>query len=186
MEEKVSKVVTKCQSPSSTLDYNNSLGVFNGISYPTDIVLKDKFTDNIEPVLPKFIYSEPTKEGFLFKNKAYDESIRVRVPFAYPNNLQALTTHRRSNQAQKTAAANKPLSHPTFAEMITEAITNLKERTGIVSLWRDNTANVIRYFPAQALNFAFEDYFKRLFDFNKDKDGYWKWLAGDLASGARI
>jgi hypothetical protein len=75
MEEKVSKVVTKCQSPSSTLDYNNSLGVFNGISYPTDIVLKDKFTDNIEPVLPKFIYSEPTKEGFLFKNKAYDESV---------------------------------------------------------------------------------------------------------------
>ncbi|KAI5429859.1 hypothetical protein KIW84_034445 [Lathyrus oleraceus] len=130
MEEKVSKVVTKCQSPSSTLDYNNSLGVFNAISYPTDIVLKDKSTDNIEPVLPKFIYSEPIKEGFLFKNKAYDESIRVRVSFAYPNNLQALTTHRRSNQAQKTAAANKPLSHPTFAEMITEAITNLKERTG--------------------------------------------------------
>ncbi|KAI5422254.1 uncharacterized protein LOC127076201 [Lathyrus oleraceus] len=75
MEEKVSKVVTKCQSSSSTLDHNNSLGAFNGISYPTDIVLKDKFTDSIEPVLPKFIYSEPTKEGFLFKNKAYDESM---------------------------------------------------------------------------------------------------------------
>lgn len=75
MEEKVSKVVTKCQSPSSTLDYNYSLGAFNGISYPTDTVLKDKFTDNIKPVLPKFIYSERTKEGFLFKNKAYDESV---------------------------------------------------------------------------------------------------------------
>ncbi|KAI5427547.1 hypothetical protein KIW84_032811, partial [Lathyrus oleraceus] len=34
MEEKVSKVVTKCQSSSSTLDHNNSLGAFNGISYP--------------------------------------------------------------------------------------------------------------------------------------------------------
>lgn len=65
IKEKVSKVVTKCQSPSSTLDYNNSLGVFNGISYPTDIVLKDKFTDNIEPVLPKFLYSKPIKEGFI-------------------------------------------------------------------------------------------------------------------------
>ena len=29
---------------------------------------------------------------------------------------------------------------------------------GIVSLWRGNTANVIRYFPTQALNFAFSTY----------------------------
>ncbi|MED6121115.1 ADP/ATP carrier protein [Stylosanthes scabra] len=54
---------------------------------------------------------------------------------------------------------------------------------GVASLWRGNTANVIRYFPTQALNFAFKDYFKRLFNFKKDKDGYWKWFAGNLASG---
>ncbi|KAK6802923.1 hypothetical protein RDI58_000707 [Solanum bulbocastanum] len=54
---------------------------------------------------------------------------------------------------------------------------------GIASLWRGNTANVIRYFPTQALNFAFKDYFKRLFNFKKDRDGYWKWFAGNLASG---
>lgn len=35
----------------------------------------------------------------------------------------------------------------------------------------------------QAFNFAFKDYFKRLFNFKKDKDGYWKWFAGNLASG---
>lgn len=35
----------------------------------------------------------------------------------------------------------------------------------------------------QALNFAFKDYFKRMFNFKKDKDGYWKWFAGNLASG---
>ncbi|GMH07239.1 hypothetical protein Nepgr_009079 [Nepenthes gracilis] len=35
----------------------------------------------------------------------------------------------------------------------------------------------------EALNFAFKDYFKRLFNFKKDKDGYWKWFAGNLASG---
>ncbi|GFS38384.1 ADP/ATP carrier 2 [Actinidia rufa] len=45
---------------------------------------------------------------------------------------------------------------------------------GFASLWRGNTANVIRYFPTQALNFAFKDYFKRLFNFKKDRDGYWK------------
>ncbi|KAM3398176.1 ADP,ATP carrier protein, mitochondrial [Capsicum galapagoense] len=54
---------------------------------------------------------------------------------------------------------------------------------GFASLWRGNTANVIRYFPTQALNFAFKDYFKRLFNFKKDRDGYWKWFAGNLASG---
>ncbi|KAH7862901.1 hypothetical protein Vadar_010843 [Vaccinium darrowii] len=54
---------------------------------------------------------------------------------------------------------------------------------GFGSLWRGNTANVIRYFPTQALNFAFKDYFKSLFNFKKNKDGYWKWFAGNLASG---
>lgn len=54
---------------------------------------------------------------------------------------------------------------------------------GIIALWRGNTANVIRYFPTQALNFAFKDYFKSLFNFKKDRDGYWKWFAGNLASG---
>ncbi|KAG0470878.1 hypothetical protein HPP92_017578 [Vanilla planifolia] len=35
----------------------------------------------------------------------------------------------------------------------------------------------------EALNFAFKDYFKKMFNFKKDKDGYWKWFAGNLASG---
>eukprot|EP00798_Chlamydomonas_sp_ICE-L_P021637 gene21637-28646_t len=54
---------------------------------------------------------------------------------------------------------------------------------GFGSLWRGNTANVIRYFPTQALNFAFKDYFKKMFNLKKDKDGYWAWFAGNLASG---
>jgi len=54
---------------------------------------------------------------------------------------------------------------------------------GMTSLWRGNTANVIRYFPTQALNFAFKDYFKRLFNKSKDKDGYAMWFLGNLASG---
>ncbi|KAL9677682.1 hypothetical protein QQ045_005916 [Rhodiola kirilowii] len=47
-----------------------------------------------------------------------------------------------------------------------------RKEEGFGSLWRGNTANVIRYFPTQALNFAFKDYFKRLFNFKKDRDGY--------------
>jgi solute carrier family 25 (adenine nucleotide translocator) protein 4/5/6/31 len=53
---------------------------------------------------------------------------------------------------------------------------------GLASLWRGNTANVIRYFPTQALNFAFKDYFKSMFGFKK-QDGYWQWFAGNIASG---
>jgi solute carrier family 25 (adenine nucleotide translocator) protein 4/5/6/31 len=54
---------------------------------------------------------------------------------------------------------------------------------GVMALWRGNTANVIRYFPTQALNFAFRDKFKKMFGYKKDKDGYAKWMAGNLASG---
>ena len=54
---------------------------------------------------------------------------------------------------------------------------------GFVSLWRGNTANVIRYFPTQALNFAFRDTYKSMFAFKKERDGYAKWMAGNLASG---
>jgi hypothetical protein len=54
---------------------------------------------------------------------------------------------------------------------------------GVASLWRGNTANVIRYFPTQALNFAFRDTYKSMFGFKKDRDGYWWWFAGNLMSG---
>jgi len=65
---------------------------------------------------------------------------------------------------------------------ISDAFARTYREEGVVSLWRGNTANVIRYFPTQALNFAFKDYFKSLFGFKKN-EGYWKWFAGNVASG---
>ena len=55
-------------------------------------------------------------------------------------------------------------------------------RDGIIALWRGNWANVLRYFPTQALNFAFKDTFKKMFNVKKD-EGYWKWFAANMASG---
>ncbi|EXB89120.1 ADP,ATP carrier protein ER-ANT1 [Morus notabilis] len=55
---------------------------------------------------------------------------------------------------------------------------------GLLSFWRGNQANVIRYFPTQAFNFAFKGYFKSIFGCSKEKDGYLKWFAGNLASGS--
>ncbi|RXI05428.1 hypothetical protein DVH24_006685 [Malus domestica] len=69
---------------------------------------------------------------------------------------------------------------------IGECFSHTIKEEGFGSLWRGNTANVIRYFPTQALNFAFKYYFKMLFNFKKDRDGYWKWFAGNLASGGAV
>ncbi|KAJ0631229.1 putative mitochondrial carrier protein [Helianthus annuus] len=46
---------------------------------------------------------------------------------------------------------------------------------GVMSLWRGNVAN--------ALNFAFKDYFKSLFNFKKGRDPHWKVFDGNIASG---
>ncbi|KAF3585186.1 hypothetical protein F2Q69_00031903 [Brassica cretica] len=46
---------------------------------------------------------------------------------------------------------------------------------GVLSFWRGNQANIIRYFPTQASNFAFKGYFKTRLGCSKEKDGYLKW-----------
>ena len=66
---------------------------------------------------------------------------------------------------------------------ILECFRRTSKNEGIVSLWRGNTANVIRYFPTQALNFAFRDTYKSMFAYKKERDGYAKWMMGNLASG---
>jgi len=53
---------------------------------------------------------------------------------------------------------------------------------GIPSFWRGNLANVIRYFPTQALNFAFKDSIKAVFNCPKDAGNVQK-FATNIASG---
>jgi len=54
---------------------------------------------------------------------------------------------------------------------------------GMVSLWRGNLANVIRYFPTQAFNFAFKDTFKSMFPKYNPKTEFWQFFGANLASG---
>ena len=61
--------------------------------------------------------------------------------------------------------------------------TRIVNEEGVGALWKGNFTNVLRYFPTQALNFAFKDYFKRMFNKKKDVDGYLPWFIGNLASG---
>lgn len=53
---------------------------------------------------------------------------------------------------------------------------------GLLSFWRGNSANVIRYFPTQALNFAFKDKIKLLLKSDR-KDAYSTKFAKNIASG---
>ncbi|GAV54321.1 hypothetical protein ZYGR_0AL00530 [Zygosaccharomyces rouxii] len=65
---------------------------------------------------------------------------------------------------------------------ITECFTRTIRTEGLLSLWRGNTANVLRYFPTQALNFAFKDKIKAMFNVGRDQ-GYARWLSANIASG---
>jgi len=65
---------------------------------------------------------------------------------------------------------------------IGECFKRVIAEEGFVALWRGNMANVLRYFPTQALNFAFKDQFKRMFRVSK-ADGYWLAFGKNIASG---
>lgn len=45
---------------------------------------------------------------------------------------------------------------------IVDCLIRLPKEQGLTSYWRGNLANVIRYFPTQALNFAFKDVYKQV------------------------
>uniref|UniRef100_A0A251THY6 ADP/ATP translocase n=1 Tax=Helianthus annuus TaxID=4232 RepID=A0A251THY6_HELAN len=66
---------------------------------------------------------------------------------------------------------------------IGECFTRTIKDEGVLSLWRGNKRHPLLSYSDLAFNFAFKDYFKSLFNFKKDQDGYWKWFAGNLASG---
>lgn len=67
---------------------------------------------------------------------------------------------------------------------IIDAFVRIPKEQGFFSLWRGNLANVIRYFPTQALNFAFKDTYKKIFLAGVDKrKQFWRYFLGNLASG---
>merc|ERR1712115_34374 len=53
---------------------------------------------------------------------------------------------------------------------------------GVYPLWRGNLANCLRYFPTQALNFAFKDKVKAMFNVPKDAS-YVKKCSANILSG---
>ncbi|KAI6203129.1 ADP/ATP translocase [Aphelenchoides besseyi] len=67
---------------------------------------------------------------------------------------------------------------------IVDVLTRVPKEQGFTALWRGNLANVIRYFPTQALNFAFKDTIKvGLFPRYNQNTEFWKFFGTNLASG---
>ena len=66
---------------------------------------------------------------------------------------------------------------------IIDCFSRVAKEQGIWTLWRGNLVNVIRYFPTQALNFAFKDTFRKYLCPYDPKKEMGKFFLGSLASG---
>ncbi|KAL9641992.1 hypothetical protein ABK040_004048 [Willaertia magna] len=80
-------------------------------------------------------------------------------------------------------AASKQITKENEYKGIMDVLRRVPKEQGVMALWRGNLANVIRYFPTQALNFAFKDKYKQLFVRWDAKTDFWKFFMGNLASG---
>merc|ERR1712062_239297 len=66
---------------------------------------------------------------------------------------------------------------------VVDCTTRTMKSEGLGAFWRGNMANVIRYFPTQALNFAFKDTVKSMFKTAKDAPQYEKFGKNILSGG---
>lgn len=67
---------------------------------------------------------------------------------------------------------------------IVNCFSRVSAEQGVASFWRGNLANVIRYFPTQAFNFAFKDTIKNMFPKYNPRTDFWRFFAANMASGA--
>merc|ERR1711913_8917 len=66
---------------------------------------------------------------------------------------------------------------------VVDCCTRVMQTEGIYPFWRGNLANVLRYFPTQALNFAFKDAIKVAFATPKDASQAKKFTMNILSGG---
>jgi len=83
----------------------------------------------------------------------------------------------------QTQDANSKITGDKKYKGIGDVFVRVPKEEGVSAFWRGNLANVIRYFPTQALNFAFKDTYKKIFCPYSPKTDFWKFFFGNLASG---
>jgi len=81
-------------------------------------------------------------------------------------------------------AISKQITKDQQYKGIVDCFVRIPKEQGFSAFWRGNLANVIRYFPTQALNFAFKDKYKQVFLGGVDKNTqFGRYFLGNLASG---
>merc|ERR1711936_1266663 len=66
---------------------------------------------------------------------------------------------------------------------VVDCVQKTLKTEGVLPFWRGNLANVLRYFPTQALNFAFKDTIKGIFKTPKDAPQWQKFGVNILSGG---
>lgn len=122
------------------------------------------------------IQAPPQKSSFFIDFMMGGVSAAVSKTLAAPIELIKLRIQN-ADEMLKAGTLDRPYNG------IADCFSRVQKEEGFSSLWKGNLANVLRYFPTQALNFAFKDYYKKKFSFDKKRDGYTKWFIGNLASG---
>lgn len=79
--------------------------------------------------------------------------------------------------------SNKNIAPENRYKGIGDCFSRVQREQGFASFWRGNLANVIRYFPTQALNFACKDFYKKYLNPYNPKKEPFKFFIGNCASG---
>uniref|UniRef100_H2YG46 ADP/ATP translocase n=3 Tax=Ascidiacea TaxID=7713 RepID=H2YG46_CIOSA len=124
--------------------------------------------------------------------------IKGKMPFNLTNFAQDLAVGGTAAAISKTLVApiervklllqvqavSKQIAKADQYKGIIDCFKRIPAEQGIAAFWRGNLANVIRYFPTQALNFAFKDTYKQIFLSGVDKNKqFGRYFLGNLASG---
>jgi solute carrier family 25 (adenine nucleotide translocator) protein 4/5/6/31 len=79
--------------------------------------------------------------------------------------------------------ANKNIAADQRYNGIGDCFKRVVAEQGVGALWRGNLANVVRYFPTQAINFACKDFYKQYLCPYNPKTQPGKFFIGNCASG---
>ncbi|XVF86987.1 hypothetical protein PTKIN_Ptkin18bG0084400 [Pterospermum kingtungense] len=134
-EEKVTKVLTSFKG-SVSLEHHNPTSCFSGIPGSAHVLLKDKFTDEVDPILPKFRYSEPSREGFLFRNSVSETMKDAGTEVLHQVNHRDVGTEMTPLGSCTTSRCHTPLKSSSPARHNTPA-----DRSGPLASANSNNSN---------------------------------------------
>ncbi|KAA8541577.1 hypothetical protein F0562_022729 [Nyssa sinensis] len=134
-KEKVSNAASSFQG-SLSLNHHLLAGAFNGISASADVLLKDRFTDEVEPIFPKFRSSEPMKEGFVFGNYSEKSMKDAATEVIHEVKHKDVGTEMTPLGSSTTSRCHTPFKSSSPARHNTPA-----DRSGPLALVNPNSSN---------------------------------------------